>query len=46
MLTDKQNQPIECCLLNASSFEMNKNWKEMIENKELIMYVEEVNNNR
>nr|XP_050852508.1 maternal protein tudor-like isoform X2 [Vespula vulgaris] len=46
MLTDTQNQPIECCLLNASSFETNKNWKEIIENKELIMYVEEVNNNR
>ncbi|KAL2735605.1 maternal protein tudor-like isoform X1 [Vespula squamosa] len=46
MLNNKQNQPIECCLLNSSSFETNKNWKEMIENKELIMYVEEVNNNR
>ncbi|XP_015178527.1 PREDICTED: maternal protein tudor isoform X2 [Polistes dominula] len=42
-----KSQPIECCLSNASSFETNnKNWKETIENKELIMYVEEVNNNR
>ncbi|KAK2576789.1 hypothetical protein KPH14_005431 [Odynerus spinipes] len=46
MLADKQNQPIECCLLNASSFETSTDLKEIIENKEAIIYIEEVNNNR
>ncbi|KAI4503981.1 hypothetical protein M0802_000452 [Mischocyttarus mexicanus] len=48
MINNKEykSQPIECCLFNALYFETNKNWKETIENKELIMYVEEVNNNR
>ncbi|XP_014611434.1 PREDICTED: maternal protein tudor isoform X1 [Polistes canadensis] len=41
-----KSKPIECCLFNALYFETNTNWKETIENKELIIYVEEVNNNR
>lgn len=42
-----QNQAIECALKNiTSSPEVNAMLKERVEGKEVIMYIDEVDNNR